>query len=414
MRTNATMDERVAEVLAGSRGVARNLSEVNTAGAPSDLRMPDLRHPDGEGEFSDELANDEGCGCSKSCSSEGHSERDDGDPKPPRAAVLPPLCPYTISDGWGFLHYCRNRSIYEKNYYVERAVIVIHGSGLNAQTYYQTTLDSAALAGVNLNKTDIIAPQFLEDPVTINGKLYYSWSGEAWKHGHQADSHNRSSFDIIDHIINRLVENRPKLRTVVVAGQSAGGQFVSRYAVGTQAVWKHPHIKFMFWSANAGSYPWPSSTRPYDADPKCPSTGYNNYGYGLNNLNPYMSKTGAFDINANQVYRHIYWTVNSSDTKPDTTNCNALRQGAHRVERHAEHALAVWDHCSNLLGWPQQDCINAWARHIKVNDQSCGDKTDPMNPVKDELPGHGHQCVWKLPIGQHILFGDPFLAPPNG
>jgi hypothetical protein len=399
MRTNKTMDERVAEVLAGSRGVARNPSEVNPLGAPSNSRLPDFRAPDGEGEFSDELANDEGCGCSKSCGPEGRSrgemKRDEGDP--PRAPVLPPLCPNTISDGWGYLRYCRNRSIYEKNYYVERAVIVVHGSGLDAQTYYQSTLDSAALAGVNLNKTDIIAPQFLEDPVTIDGKLYYSWSSGGWRYGNKADSHNRSSYDIIDHIINRLVENRPKLRTVVVAGQSAGGQFVSRYAVGTEAVWKHPHIKFRFWSANAGSYPWPNGQRPNPADPNCPSPGYDNYPFGLDNLNAYMSKTGAFDINVNHIYRHIYWTVNWGDTDTDPTTCTSNRQGDHRVERHAEHALALWNHC-NMLGWPQQDCINAWARHIKINN----------------CEKHGHPCVWKSATGQQIMFGEPLNPPPNG
>lgn len=289
------------------------------------------------------------------------------------------ICSKVINDGIGLMRYCRNHNIYGDNSDVERAIIVIHGSGLDAMTYYNTTVAEATAQGVDLTKTDIIAPQFFQGLPAGTWTNYYEWSG-SWRYGDDAISHPRSSFEVIDHIINQLMDHRPNLKIIVVAGQSAGGQFVDRYSLGTNVA--HSDVKMRFWAANPGSYLWLTSARP-----EATCAGYDNYPFGVASLNEYMSSSSSAKLKRNAISRKIFWTVGENDTDTTGWNCKDLAQGDHRQDRWNNHRTHIRDVCSSL-GYPATYCMLHSARHVSI-------------------PGcdHGHICSWQSDRGHDILFG---------
>src|SRR4029079_4744258 len=61
-----------------------------------------------------------------------------------------------------------------------------------------------------------------------------SWScgGDSWRSGGVSPTNrDLTSFDFVDEILRRLADRKtfPNLSAIVVAGHSAGGQFVARY-----------------------------------------------------------------------------------------------------------------------------------------------------------------------------------------
>jgi hypothetical protein len=302
----------------------------------------------------------------------------------PEAAV----CPNVINDGTGLMRYCRNRNIYVDNANVERAIIVIHGSGLDAKAYYDKTVVEAMAEGVDLSKTDIIAPQYFEGteqnayPPGGPWNNYYRWNSN-WRWGYLSPSHpSRSSFAIVDHIVGQLMDHRPNLKSIVVAGQSAGGQFVDRYAVGTTV--NHAGVSMRFWAANPSTNVWYNSTRP---EPTC--AGHNNYGYGLDALNSYMGNSTPAQMRSRALTRDIFWTVGENDTGIDglDVSCRANAQGTNRNTRWSNHR----DHVANLCtsqGYSWFYCLIHASRHIEI--PGCG---------------HGRNCSWASAEGHDILFG---------
>lgn len=296
------------------------------------------------------------------------------------------ICPNVINDGIGLMRYCRSNNIYVDDASVERAIIVIHGSGLDAKEYYQKTIDEAVAEGVDLNTLDVIAPQYFEGNVPNYDNNpwtnYYVWTSR-WRWGNLSSSHNtRPSFAIIDHIIGQLMDHRPNLQTIVIAGQSAGGQFVDRYAVGTDV--DHTGVDMRFWAANPSTNVWYTTSRP---EPTC--AGYNDYGYGLDNRNTYMNGSTTAQIRNRAVTRDIYWTVGENDTQPAgvDSSCRANSMGSQRNERWFNHRQHVADLCS-AEGFNGFYCLLHTARHVEI--PGCG---------------HGKNCSWASAEGHDILFG---------
>jgi hypothetical protein len=109
---------------------------------------------------------------------------------------------------------------------------------------------------------------------------------------------------------------------VDIVGHIAGGQFVARYAAGTRLQ------GLTFIAANAGSYMYLDKTRPVNGN--CPS--FNDYRYGLDKLNSYMSSGVAPDYPG----RNVIYMLGSLDTKIDANldqGCEARRQGRSRYDR---------------------------------------------------------------------------------
>jgi hypothetical protein len=251
--------------------------------------------------------------------------------------------------------YYRNFSLGSNSGTVNHAIIVIHGKNRNADGYYNTMLD-AAWKGRSLNTAHfIMAPQFLiEDDMqqhNLDPEVLF-WKSSGWPQGDISISTPPfptpvllSSYSVMDSILLRLAQTYTKLDTVVIAGHSAGGQFVQRYAAGNplDSVLFHNygiHIRYIV--ANPSSYVYLNNERRVQGTTDqfaVPQTfcKFNDYKYGLENLNSYMSDIGVEQILTQYSKRDIIYMLGEEDIDPDDStldkSCEAMYQGNHRLER---------------------------------------------------------------------------------
>ncbi len=125
----------------------------------------------------------------------------------------------------------RSYSLDTPNARITRAVVMVHGTGRNADHYFLTTMSAAFLAGA-LDDTVVIAPHMIDatDRAEPNEVVWQS----SWRTGGPArDNPGLTSFDFVDEILRKLARKStfPNLRQIVVTGHSAGGQFTNRYAM---------------------------------------------------------------------------------------------------------------------------------------------------------------------------------------
>jgi hypothetical protein len=164
-----------------------------------------------------------------------------------------------------------------RNLAVRRALIMVHGTLRNADHYFTTATGAAFLAGA-LGDTLVIAPAFHSSDPDCEDKLQpheVSWTchGDSWRSGGSATSDPAlSSFDFVDTILGQI-SNRalfPNLREIVIAGHSAGAQFVARYAMANRV---HDHLgaPLVYVVANPSSYAWPDASRPAPVEDAAPA-----------------------------------------------------------------------------------------------------------------------------------------------
>ncbi len=123
----------------------------------------------------------------------------------------------------------------ERNDRITRAFIMVHGAGRDADNYFRTAV-AAAFLGSALDDTIVIAPRMASNDgrgcKDTLGQNEISWNCGSWRSGGPALSDDQvTSFDFVDDILRKLARKDvfPNLRAIVVAGHSAGGQFVTRY-----------------------------------------------------------------------------------------------------------------------------------------------------------------------------------------
>src|SRR5262245_53559925 len=170
----------------------------------------------------------------------------------------------------------RTRSLDTRNDNVRRALIMVHGTNRNADHYFSTAVAAAFLAGA-LEDSVVISPRIASaagncrDTLAEN-EVSWSCTGDSWRSGGVAASHpDLTSFDFIDQVMKKLANKNvfPNLRAIVVAGHSAGGQFVARYQMANR-VHDTLGIPVSYVVANPSSYAWPDSTRPQPMDDGAP------------------------------------------------------------------------------------------------------------------------------------------------
>ena len=250
--------------------------------------------------------------------------------------------------------YCHNYSLKEFNPDLQRAVIVIQGASRNAHKYYRNMLDAARGAGRVNQNTMIIAPQFLtsEDLDRFGlGDDYLYWSKGGWKSGSLSRSSDRpfrySSYSVVDDMVKTLANSDlfANLKEIVIAGHSAGGQFVNRYAAGSLVQPDGIHVKYVV--VNPSSYLYLDNRRVVKgtldrfefpnqaARNSCPN--YNEYKYGLEDLYRYMKKAGVDTIRRQYAQRDVVYLLGSEDNNPNSSSlgksCRAMFQGSQRLER---------------------------------------------------------------------------------
>lgn len=166
---------------------------------------------------------------------------------------------------------------------VRRALIMVHGTMRNADHYFVTATGAAFLAKA-LDDTIVISPALHSAQGSCKDKLAaneVSWScgGDSWRSGGKAASNPElSSFDFVDQILKTLADPKtfPNMKAIVVAGHSAGGQFVSRYQMANK-VHETLKVPVTYVVANPSSYAWPDATRPLpqgDAAPAAAVKGW--------------------------------------------------------------------------------------------------------------------------------------------
>ena len=255
--------------------------------------------------------------------------------------------------------YYSNQSISGGGQALERVVIVVHGQNRNADDYFnyiQEVSESTGLSEQNL----VFSPQFLLNQDITHWNLdttYAFWSGTTqWTGGYVSTSTNEdprqfeiSSFAIMDSIISHFLMTFQDIEEIVLVGHSAGGQFVNRYAAGSNI---NSENKLRFVVGAPSHYLYLDDQRstnnfqtPIVWDNQINCNGYNNYRYGLDNLNSYMNQSTEDTIIAQYLRSQIIYLIGSLDYG-GTTYCESSVQGSHRYDRsivYFQHLLEMFN-----------------------------------------------------------------------
>jgi PKD repeat protein len=244
------------------------------------------------------------------------------------------------------IQYWRNYALGTENDAITKVVIIQHGNGRTADSYFGSAIAAATTEGV-LHSTLILAPRFQtvgDDPA--EDELY--WESRDWKWGYPSeDGTNTISYDVMDELFEKIGDpgKFPNLEEIVFYGHSAGGQFVSRYVAGSEAADLATllGVNIRFVVANPSSVVYLDNHRAVSGTTDtfevpfalftCPE--YNVYGYGLDFLSTYMFRSTLSEIRNRYEDRHITFMVGTDDTDDHDldTDCEAMLQGQHRLER---------------------------------------------------------------------------------
>lgn len=242
------------------------------------------------------------------------------------------------------LRFYTNFPLTRTNPCITHAVIVVHGSGRNAADYFGYVTTPAADEGVD-HSTLIVAPHFVAGDDPRDASDFY-WSEQGWKQGDLSKngSPRLSSFSALDLLVI-FATNRvkfPNLEQLVITGHSAGGQFVQRYAIGTNQVdLIDPAIFVRFVPSNPSSYLYLDDKRPTTSGGTVfakPSgcSSYNKYKYGMSSRNTYMGSRSVSSLVNSARAREIALLLGEDDVLRDDaldTRCQAEVQGRNRLER---------------------------------------------------------------------------------
>ena len=234
---------------------------------------------------------------------------------------------------------------------ITKAIIAVHGSGLNASGQLRNMMEAATIEGVSMENTLIIAPQFPGEDEVMEFNLdnqHIFWSG-AWRSGSTANGPgdvNIPSFSVMDLLITKIIEY-PNLQNIVLIGHSAGGQFANRYSMSSPVAddVELAGIDIRFIPVNPASYTYlddrrlVSGTETTFERPEDLRGCYefNEYRYGLEELFTYLDDVGAETIRERLAQRNVVYLVGENDNNPNfpglDRGCEALFLGRHRLER---------------------------------------------------------------------------------
>jgi hypothetical protein len=268
---------------------------------------------------------------------------------------------------------------------VTRGLVVIHGGGRDADRTFEMAVAAARQAGV-LDTTLIVAPRvasndgFICDDAFEDGETAWGCQGNGgWAAGGTAaDGAMATTYDVVDTLL-RLMDDRarfPKLRGVVVAGFSAGGQFVTRYEM-ANTVHETLTVPVTYVVGSPASYAWPDAERP-EAPRACPIV--NVWPYGLDARKGYTEALAPDVLREQLASRPVTYLLGELDTRLQAldTTCAGRAQGLNRVQR----GLAFVEHVRRVYGATHEVYV---------------------------VPGCGHdgRCVFTSPVGLAALFPEP-------
>jgi pimeloyl-ACP methyl ester carboxylesterase len=249
----------------------------------------------------------------------------------------------------------RTYSLDAKNEQITRALIVVHGQGRDADNYFRTSLAAAFLAGA-LEDTVVVAPRFASNEgrgcrdTLAQDEVSWSCSGDSWRSGGVATNNPKlTSYDFADAILRKLARKEifPNLKVIVVAGHSAGGQFVTRYEMANQ-VHDTLGVPVTYVVSNPSSYAYPDPARPVPAEGPAAATTFLNFSdarncttydhwpYGLQNRTGYAAQLTGDQLKKQLAARPVTYLLGEIDILPlggFDSSCPAMAQGPTRLAR---------------------------------------------------------------------------------
>ncbi len=226
-----------------------------------------------------------------------------------------------------------------------RALVVIHGNQRNGNAYFETGI-AASRAARELERTLVLAPVFqTADDAPASDEPY--WSSAGWKRGHLSRPEGPlprvSSYAALENALRAVfVPGRfPDISEVVVAGHSAGGQYVHRFAASSDIQEEiGSRAAFSYVVTNPSSYLYLREERQSADGTFAPPNGsgcedYNEWHYGLRDLNRYAGRRGMDTLVARLQRRSVRILLGDADTLSASldTSCAAMLQGSRRYER---------------------------------------------------------------------------------
>lgn len=231
-----------------------------------------------------------------------------------------------------------NHNIKTSNSLIEKAIITIHGSVRNADTYFKSVWGLSKKFNVE-EKTIVISPKFkISGDQRLPNEIVYSYEG--WWIGNDSLRAKISSFSVIDHFI-KLLSNKnkfPKLKELIITGHSAGGHLVQRLALGSVEDLNINDLNIKYVVANPGTYAYLNAYRPVGHMPgvfEVPNVrcNYNAWKYGLASLNNYMKRYPIKGLIDNYLQRDVTYFLGENDIGQVEQNCMASIQGPTRYAR---------------------------------------------------------------------------------
>lgn len=239
---------------------------------------------------------------------------------------------------------------------IRRVVIVVHGIQRDAGLAYEAAAAVLAANPARQQDTLIVAPKF-PSAVDIGFEKMPAWRRNSWEDGELSIAARTrpaplSSMQVLDDLLQELggTQRLPVLQTLVLAGHSAGGQLVQRYAVlnDIEPALRRNGLDVQYVVANPSSYLYLTPDRPrangqgfapYERG-ICPS--YNQYKYGLNGLPPYLTPGSQVPLMPRYLAREVTYLLGGADNNPEhrflDKSCGAEAQGATRWAR----GLGYW------------------------------------------------------------------------
>jgi pimeloyl-ACP methyl ester carboxylesterase len=248
-----------------------------------------------------------------------------------------------------------------KNENIKRALVMVHGAGRDADNYFRTAIAAAFLAGA-LDDTIVVAPRFASneargcsDKLGAN-EVNWPCGGDSWRSGGVANGNRElTSFDFADELMRRLAKKSvfPNLRTIVIAGHSAGGQFVTRYEMANK-VHGTLGVTIDYVVSNPSSYAYLDAMRPiFEAGTATRPVGdytgkvgpfrdsrgcttYDHWPYGLKDRTGYAANIPDDQLKRQLASRPTMYLLGELDILPlggFDSSCAAMAQGPTRRAR---------------------------------------------------------------------------------
>jgi pimeloyl-ACP methyl ester carboxylesterase len=281
----------------------------------------------------------------------------------------------------------RSHPLDTRNESMTHALVIVHGGGRNPNRSFPLAIELASRAQA-LEHTIVVLPRFASNDggvcVDALEDDEANWGCEAnngWAAGGTGRNvSTRTTYDVMDDLVRRLVRREvfPNLTHIVIAGHSAGGQFVTRYSM-ANTVHETAGVRIRYVVSNPASYAYPDGRRP--AATGAPDAGcriYDDWPYGLKDRQAYSLRLTEDRLRTQLASRPVTYLLGELDNQSGAgldVTCAGMVQGPSRLVR----GLTFARHVNETYG----------AHHAVLVVRGCG---------------HDERCMFQAPESQRLLF----------